>query len=322
MAPPKVTFTLACFEQEAFVRDAVRSALEQDYSPLEVILSDDCSGDGTFDILEEEAAKYDGPHTVRVNRNPENLGGPGHFDKVMKLACGEFVVIGHGDDISMPQRTRRLVETWTAHKVSLVSSNAAVIDADARPMGLVNEVGGSRAITIDDIIGKGWQSTMLGSTLACHQDVVRQFLRLDTQRLIAGLDHVLPFRAGLLKGAYYVGEPLLQWRQHDRNVGDTVADKTGSGAVAVETYSAYILTAQMCMLEDLQAFRRRGPDSRHLAALQQRLVNQVLTTTLKWTRQRNRLLLTGQRPTWVDKAELDQKPIRPEQRLPPRVPEA
>ena len=136
MTPPKVSFALICYEQEEFVRDAVRAALAQDYTPLEIILSDDCSPDATFDIIEEEVSKYDGPHAVSINRNTTNLGSE-HLDKVMTLVQGDFVVFGHGDDISMPHRTRRLVDAWVKQDVSLVSSNAAIIDAEARPVGLL-----------------------------------------------------------------------------------------------------------------------------------------------------------------------------------------
>ena len=135
MAPPKVSFALTCYEHEDFVRDAVRGALAQDYEPLEILFSDDCSPDATFDILEEEVSRYDGPHTLSMNRNTTNLGIE-HFDKVMTLARGDFVVFAHGDDISMPHRTRRLVDAWIKQDVSLVSSNAAMIDAEAGPAGL------------------------------------------------------------------------------------------------------------------------------------------------------------------------------------------
>ena len=110
MALPTVSFLLTAYQHAPFVGDAVRCVLAQDYQPLEIILSDDGSSDGTFDIIEEVASEYQGAHTVVVNRNDENLGEPEHVNKLVGLARGNILIIGHGDDLAMPQRTRRLVD--------------------------------------------------------------------------------------------------------------------------------------------------------------------------------------------------------------------
>lgn len=320
MTPPKVSFALICYEQEEFVRDAVRAALAQDYTPLEIILSDDCSPDATFDIIEEEVSKYDGPHALSINRNTTNLGSE-HSDKVMTLVQGDFVVFAHGDDISMPHRTRRLVDAWIKQDVSLVSSNAAIIDAEARPVGLLCGVDEDREITLEDIIQRGWRKTMLGATLSYHREVFTRFAPLDRRLLPAGTDHLFPFRAGLLKGLYYLAEPLIQWRRHGRNLTDAVSNKTSTNLVFAETNAAYEVTARIGMLEDLARFRKGRRKDPRLAAMNKALVGQILLATRKWTLHRNALMLDGQRPTWVDKAELAAKPVKESLRMQPDLPE-
>ena len=49
---PAVTFLLLTYNQGRFVRDALRAALAQDYSPLTVVCVDDCSPDDTFAVLQ------------------------------------------------------------------------------------------------------------------------------------------------------------------------------------------------------------------------------------------------------------------------------
>ena len=71
---PLVTFALFAYNQERFIREAVEGALSQDYSPLQIILSDDCSIDRTYEIMREMAAAYEGSHEIVLNRNEENLG--------------------------------------------------------------------------------------------------------------------------------------------------------------------------------------------------------------------------------------------------------
>src|SRR5208337_387457 len=101
---PLLTFALVGYNQERFIREAVEGAFAQTYSPLEIILSDDCSSDRTFDIMREMAAAYRGPHRVVLNRNAVNTGFGGHINRVMELVHGELVLIAAGDDISLPGR--------------------------------------------------------------------------------------------------------------------------------------------------------------------------------------------------------------------------
>ena len=49
---------LTCYNQEKFVREAVRGALAQDYHPLEVLIIDNDSTDNTLEILRQEIARY------------------------------------------------------------------------------------------------------------------------------------------------------------------------------------------------------------------------------------------------------------------------
>jgi len=104
-----VTFALFAYNQEHFIRDAIRGALSQTYEPLEIILSDDCSSDRTFEIMQEMADAYEGPHRVRLNRSPENLGILGHLIDVGREARGSILVVAAGDDISKPERVAALI---------------------------------------------------------------------------------------------------------------------------------------------------------------------------------------------------------------------
>ncbi len=106
---PLITFALFAYNQEQFIEEAVRGALSQTYSPLEIILSDDGSSDRTYEIMSRMADEYEGPHTIILNRNEPNLGLCAHINKVFKIATAEIVVVAAGDDISLSDRTK---ETW------------------------------------------------------------------------------------------------------------------------------------------------------------------------------------------------------------------
>ena len=66
---PLVTFVILSYNEERFIREGIQGAFSQTYSPLEIIISDDCSTDRTFEIIQEEVEGYKGPHKVVLNRN-------------------------------------------------------------------------------------------------------------------------------------------------------------------------------------------------------------------------------------------------------------
>lgn len=55
---PLMTLAIPFCNHMRFVDEAVRSAFAQDYPNCEIILSDDCSTDGTGERIRELAAEY------------------------------------------------------------------------------------------------------------------------------------------------------------------------------------------------------------------------------------------------------------------------
>ena len=57
-ANPKVSVAIWTCDQEAFIGDAITSALEQDYPDLEIVVADDASRDATPRIVSEFARRF------------------------------------------------------------------------------------------------------------------------------------------------------------------------------------------------------------------------------------------------------------------------
>ncbi|WGT51485.1 glycosyltransferase [Thioclava nitratireducens] len=124
---PLVTFALFAYNQEKYIREAVEGAFSQTYSPLEVILSDDCSSDRTFEIIENMAQEYEGPARVVIRSGDKNLGLARHFEEVVNLANGDYIVVSAGDDVSLPDRTAELVQTMLREGTLFAASNYSLM---------------------------------------------------------------------------------------------------------------------------------------------------------------------------------------------------
>ena len=110
----KMTAGVKCYNNVRYIREALESAFAQKYRPLEIVVSDDGSNDGSWDVVRSvvEEHRGDDVHVV-VNRNEINLGNLGNWERICELASGDFVVKFDGDDISEPDRIARIVSAVT-----------------------------------------------------------------------------------------------------------------------------------------------------------------------------------------------------------------
>lgn len=293
------SFLLLTFRQENFVRDAVKAALAQDHHPLEIIISDDASPDATFDVAADEVARHCGAHVVRLNRNQQRIGSAEHLAKVVAMARGEFIVTAHGDDISLPHRTRALAAAAHSSGASLVSSNATYIDARGHPHGLLSKCAHAQAIAASDIVEHGRVEELLGATLAFHRAVIEEFSPLTRETMATGLDQVLPMRAAVLAGVYYLAEPLVLYRRHDSNMSNVVVDRTGTQLVFDESCAAQDMAARVRILDDLIELAAKRPGDAALRKTRAQMEQRLLADLRRWSGLRGRLHAGGHRPTWM-----------------------
>ena len=302
MAAPTVTLGLVSYGHEAFIGDAVRGVLAQEGPPLDIVISDDASKDGTFAAIEKAVAGYRGPHRVRVNRNDKNMGME-HYNRIVELAEGDIIVIAHGDDVPLPNRAMRLVEVMQREKVSLVTSDVYVAHENGRRAGILTNVEESARFTMDALLTGGWQRTMLGATMAWRREVMTRFNGLNREVLPAGYDLPMVFRGCVLDGAYFLAEPLVDWRRHNENLSEQLTDRSASRLIESEGAAGHAVTVLMAMLHDLDYFMKANPQRTDLRKVRQRLQRFMAHHLRNWTRRRNRLFNQGKRATWIERDE-------------------
>src|SRR4051812_28265938 len=95
---PLVSVVLPCYNHEKFVAQAIGSVFEQSYTPLELIIVDDGSGDSSCAEIERTLSKYQGRKDVSVRffRN-ENAGAHAALNFGLAKAQGEFLTLLNSD---------------------------------------------------------------------------------------------------------------------------------------------------------------------------------------------------------------------------------
>ncbi|MDH6137503.1 peptidoglycan/xylan/chitin deacetylase (PgdA/CDA1 family)/glycosyltransferase involved in cell wall biosynthesis [Kitasatospora sp. MAA4] len=117
-----VSVIVPAYNESAGIEAAVRSLLASDH-PVEIIVVDDGSTDGTADLLESLRL----PPWVRVIRQ-QNAGKPAALNTGIAAATCELLVMVDGDTVFEPDAVRMLVQPFADPRVGAVSGNAKVVN--------------------------------------------------------------------------------------------------------------------------------------------------------------------------------------------------
>ena len=199
----KVAYLLTARDKVRYVGDAVKSMFAQTYRPLEILLSDHGSVDGTNLVLDDLKRTYSGPHTVRRLNCPHTSirGMPGlnaHITWAMTQTDADVVFSLSADDYDLAQRVELGVAAFVAYKPSMVLGGMYYVNEKMEYLG-------ENPWPVED----GWCKVeemypkfVGGSTI---QSWTHEFFdKVGGLNGVGSPDVVLPLLACLDKGAYYV----------------------------------------------------------------------------------------------------------------------
>ena len=97
MGKKTVSVVMCTYNGEKYLREQMDSILAQTYPIHDIIVSDDCSTDGTMNILQEYATKFP---FIKVHRNTRNKGCNQNFHDIIE----DYIAISDQDDIWFPKK--------------------------------------------------------------------------------------------------------------------------------------------------------------------------------------------------------------------------
>ncbi|HTL41895.1 MAG TPA: glycosyltransferase family 2 protein [Pseudolysinimonas sp.] len=130
-----VSVVLCTHNGAQYVGEQVASILQQVPAPTELVLGDDASTDDTVAIVERLAA--DAGVQLVLRRHDPALGVRANFADALDHATGELIALSDQDDIWHEGKLSTLIAAFAADPdLLLVHSDARLVDADGRPLGL------------------------------------------------------------------------------------------------------------------------------------------------------------------------------------------
>jgi glycosyltransferase involved in cell wall biosynthesis len=214
MPSPRVTVLMSVFNGEKYLREAIDSILNQTFKDFEFLIINDCSTDGTAEIL----GSYHDPR-IRIVYNEENIGLTKSLNKGLKLAKGEYIARMDADDISLPERLQKQVEFLDTHpEIGVLGTWIQWIDESSKSSRIIHPP------TAPGVIG--WflifENCVAHPSVMMRADVIKQ-LGFYNVEAIHAQDYDLWVRANFITRIANIPDTLLQLRVWEGSISSRQA---------------------------------------------------------------------------------------------------
>ena len=137
---PLVSILIPTYNQPEFFRQALESALAQDYGNIEIVVGDDSTDDRTKELIQPYLREHP---EIRYYHHGGPLGGLGKLNAnfVLEQSRGEYVNYLLHDDLFYPGKIRRMMECYIQDlngEIGFVTSMRHEIDTEGHIRGIYN----------------------------------------------------------------------------------------------------------------------------------------------------------------------------------------
>jgi len=167
-----VTAIVPCYRCAATVHRAVASITAQVSPPAQVVLVDDCSGDGTLDAL-REVQRGLGKDRVTIVTLSQNRGAGGARNAGWNVASGEYVAFLDADDTWHPRKLQIQYAFMRARPEVVLSGHAHARIAESEPLDRPLAKSGHRMISFTQLL---LSNRFVTPSAMVKRDVAHRFL--------------------------------------------------------------------------------------------------------------------------------------------------
>lgn len=211
---PLVSIFIPVYNSSKYVDEAIRSAQNQTYKNLEIVVSDDASTDGSAEKLKELASK---DSRIKLFIQEKNLGITKNCNFLLKQCYGEYICFTAGDDVLAPECIESGVNGMNLNKdIAILFHSVKEIDSKSNIIKSNHNSMSKHYGFIEDFLKKGVYLHLNGM-------LVRKAFLVDCEfdeTMLNASDLSLVWCILNKKGAcfLYLDKVLSYWRRHLNSV--------------------------------------------------------------------------------------------------------
>lgn len=234
-----ISIALATYNGATFLEALLDSLAQQNYLPMELVVSDDNSSDNTLDILEKFSLRA--PFKVNIIKNVQQLGVINNFAKAFENAQGDLIAYCDQDDIWHPEKLARCVSYFSRPETKLVMHRSEVVNDALKPLGYCIPEAGEIEIGETAFPSSPDMTYGLGHQMLFDRKMYQDFSWLFSgnfpalQEMTDNYDLRMPFIAGMNGSIFSLDDIFVQFRRHQ-----TATSDAGLGDKKTEAVSGFL----------------------------------------------------------------------------------
>ncbi len=205
MHSPLVSVVIPAYNQAEYLREAIRSVLEQSYAQFEVVVVNDASPDHTEQVVDD----FDDPR-IRYFVHEKNKGLPATRNTGIKNAKGDLIALLDSDDYFHPEKLATHVDFLEEHSEIGVTYNSRFeLNYSSR---MIRElIIPPLSVNLADFV-LGFPFTP--SDMVCRKEWLKKVDLFDERCVNGGEDLDLPARLALSGCQFANVDRALNYRRH------------------------------------------------------------------------------------------------------------
>lgn len=230
---PLISVVFTSYNHKEYLKQALDSLVNQTYQNLEIIIIDDCSTDGSQEILKE----YQHLQNINLKLSDVNSGSYVNSSNLgASLATGEFILFAQCDDYAVPNQIEKLLGPFYNNinigvvysKSNLVDDHGTYLqdDLQGRELAFKNHIKKSPIINGNEMrkflsfscVIPNLSAALIKNSLFKEVGLSNQFLVVADWELWLNFSEKTDF--------YYLNEPLNNFRQHATTIRSKIKIKT------------------------------------------------------------------------------------------------
>ncbi len=228
----KIAVLMAVYEPNLeWLKQQLCSINDQTYENISLYICDDCSKQIQFSQIEQCVYECINKISVRILQNKQNIGSNATFEKLTKLAKGDYFAYCDQDDIWEIDKLSILYECLIQDKAGMSYSNMSVIDSEG------NKIANSLKILrprLEYLSGIGlsekyfFRNCTAGCSMLIKSEIAKKAVPFPEKTVC---DQWLCIIAAIYGNISFCEKSLVRYRQHENN-------QTGvlTGVVDKQTY--------------------------------------------------------------------------------------
>jgi len=213
----QIDILLATYNGEKYLKEQIDSILSQTYSNFRLIISDDCSKDGTREILKEYEEK---DNRIKVYYQEKNLGYIKNFEFLLTKVENDIYALSDQDDVWLPEKIEKSLEKMRMEDSDLVFGDLEVVDENLKTINksFNDYMHLTRKIKKCNDYNKLYlYNCVTGCTILAKKKFLDKILPIPENTKHVLHDYWIALITSICGKVSYVEKPYIKYRQHENN---------------------------------------------------------------------------------------------------------